>query len=66
MKKMKDKTCIIPKCDKEIYDDKSRFCGEHKRIKKSLDKKVELAGKYLLGIAILPLAKGAFDKITKK
>lgn len=31
MKKLKQQICKMPGCNKEVYDSKSLFCGEHQR-----------------------------------
>ncbi|WP_434799310.1 hypothetical protein [Terrisporobacter vanillatitrophus] len=31
MKESKQKICKIPGCNKEVYDSKLLFCGEHER-----------------------------------
>lgn len=31
MTKSKTKICMIPKCNKETFDNKKLFCGEHER-----------------------------------
>ena len=31
MKESKQKICKMPRCNKEAYDSKSLFCGEHQR-----------------------------------
>ena len=42
MKKARRTKCLMPKCDKEVFDSKTKFCGEHKR--KVNDSKKWLAG----------------------
>ncbi|MBP2623089.1 hypothetical protein [Streptococcus oricebi] len=39
MKNLEIKKCKWPKCQKEVYDEKMLFCGEHEKIGKSWLKK---------------------------
>lgn len=62
LKKLKVETCIFPKCNKEVYDDKSVFCGHHKRVAEDIKKK---AGTGLLAAGTSMLVVKIKDVIKK-
>lgn len=64
MKESKQKLCKLPKCQKEIYDGKSLFCGEHERIFRDLRKKAAISTTAITLAAIAKVAKNTMNKKT--
>lgn len=52
MKELKQKICKMPGCNKEVFDLKLLFCGEHQRAVEESIKKTGV-GLVAVGVAVL-------------
>lgn len=56
-------TCMYPRCNKDVYDNGKKFCGEHQR---KIDSNKNIVGKVVAGAAtVVTVAKVAKDKLPE-
>lgn len=66
MGKSQAKTCMMPKCRKEVYETESYFCGEHEREFLEFKKWTIKGTKTILAAAVMFVVKKAGKKILTK
>ncbi|STP28739.1 hypothetical protein [Enterococcus durans] len=57
MSELKPKICMMPGCDKETFDKKAFFCGEHEREFKAFLSTTVKAASVAVGAAVMFVAK---------